>query len=104
MLIKKIIKINKKKKIDEAEVCDTYPNCTGPRVLCRAIESSLMRALVIDSVGFTPPSCCSTTQHISKPFTPPHLIFFIYHDCSFLYTRKENGVTTTNKEIVVWFA
>lgn len=63
--------------------CDTYPSWTGPKVLCRAIESSLMRALVIESVGFIPPSCCSTQHNtIRIPIAPtPHtdVVRTMYH-------------------------
>lgn len=34
----------------------TYPSCTGP-IECPAFDSSLINALVIDSVAPKPPSC-----------------------------------------------
>lgn len=50
-------------------ITDTYPSCTGPALVCRAMESSLINALVMDSVELRPPSCYK--RGISK--YPPSL-------------------------------
>lgn len=49
-------------------LCETYPSCTGP--IAFPLDSSVMRALVIDSVVlFTPPSCCYFYVFIQKPLS-----------------------------------
>lgn len=59
-----------KKHAFHAGITNTYPSCTGPALVCRAMESSLINALVMDSVELRPPSCYK--RGISK--YPPSLI------------------------------
>lgn len=67
----------------------TYPNWTGPKVVCRAIASSLMSALVIDSVGFTPPSCCQTRKN-NKQHTISNKILILLFFLLFKFIHKIN--------------
>lgn len=57
------MKITKKQNLilNQKKNKSTYPSCTGPMAF-PVRDSSVINALVIDSVGFKPPSCYKFTK------------------------------------------
>lgn len=67
----------------------TYPSCTGPALVWRAIASSLINARVIDSVELSPPSCCVDNPHIrqhTRNPTHPQLCLLTHSAYSFNFS------------------